>query len=232
MKVTITTLAAVVAVFMGVELYLALVWSPPEASMHELVRIMYFHVSSAWTAMVAYVVTFVCSVVYLWKRSPSMDAIALCSTEIGLVYTTFTLITGSLWAKSYWGAWWTWDPRLTLTLILWFLFIGYMLLRGSIATLERRALVGAVYAIIACIDVPIIHVSVTLWRSIHPNTINATGFNMPFQMEFTLVFGFVAFFALYILILSLRVRTQLAHQRLYRMRQQVRDVIYRLEGGM
>jgi heme exporter protein C len=231
MKLGMRVLVASAAVLVGVHLYLALVWSPPEAQMHDLVRIMYFHVASAWTALVAFLVTFVCSILYLWRRRLLYDAVAVCSAEIGLVYTSITLLTGSLWAKPIWQTWWTWDPRLTTTLILWFLFIAYMLLRGTIATAERRAVIAAIYAIVAFADVPVIHLSVRLWRSIHPDAINDTGFHMPPAMAFTLMFGFVAFLALYLLLLLLRVQVELMRQRIHRVWQRFRDVATE-RGGM
>ncbi len=98
-----------------------------------------------------------------------------------------------LWAKPIWNTWWTWDPRLTTTLILSFLFIGYTLLRGTVSGLERRALVSSIYAIVAFADVPVIHLSVRLWRSIHPDLMNGSGFQMPRSMAFTLMFSFVVF---------------------------------------
>ncbi len=231
MKFGMRLLVAAVAVLVGVHLYLALVWSPPEAQMHHLVRIMYFHVASAWTALVSFLVTFVCSILYLLRRRLLFDTVAFCSAEIGLVYTSITLVTGSLWAKPIWQTWWTWDPRLTTTLILWFLFVGYMLLRGTIAAAERRAAIAAIYAIVAFADVPVIHLSVRLWRSIHPDAINDSGFHMPPAMAFTLMFGFVAFLALYVLLLLIRVQVETARVRIYRLWQSFRD-IQSDQGGM
>ncbi|WDM03088.1 cytochrome c biogenesis protein CcsA [Alicyclobacillus cycloheptanicus] len=192
--------------------------------MGNLVRIMYFHVSSAWIAFLAIGVTFVCTVLYLFTRNLRFDRIAVSSAELGLFYTSITLVTGSLWARPIWNTWWTWDPRLTTTLILWFLYLGYLLLRGTMEGVERRARISGIYAIIASIDVPIIHMSVTWWRSIHPNVINESGFNMPGPMVVALMFGFFTFFCIYVLLLVLRVRLESQRARLYALREQVRDI--------
>jgi heme exporter protein C len=209
-------------------LYLALIWSPPEAQMGNMVRVMYFHVCSAWIALVAFFVTFLCSCLYLRFRNVRLDEYAHASAEIGVVFTTLTLISGSLWGRAVWNAWWTWDPRLTTTLILWFLYVGYLLLRGTIAGMERRARVSAVYAIVAFVDVPIIHMSVTWWRSIHPNVIDDSGFHMPGSMVVTLMFGFVSFLFLYLLLLYARTRQASQQRKLIRLRQKMRE----LEAGM
>lgn len=227
--------ALIFLLFLGclglLDLYLAFSWSPAEKDMGDLVRIMYFHVSSAWIAFFSFFVTFVFAILYLARRKQSDDTISLCSAEIGIVYTTLTLITGSLWGKAVWQTWWTWDPRLTTTLILWFLFVGYLLLRGTIVGLERRARIAAIYAIIAFCDVPIIHMSVTWWRSIHPTVIDDTGFNMPGKMVITLMFGFVMFLCLYFVLLALRVRTESQKIALLKVRESIRRMRARTEGG-
>lgn len=211
-------------------LYFALIWSPPERQMGDLVRILYFHVGSAWVAFLAFFITFVFSVLYLFRRNLFFDRIAVSSAEIGVVYTTFTLITGSLWARPIWNTWWTWDPLLTTTLILWFLYVGYLLLRGTITGLERRARVSSVYGIIAFVDVPIIHFAVEWWRSIHPLVIDQTGFNMPGSMVFTLLFSVLTFFLLYVVILYIRTRQESQRIRLYTLRERVREVRAELGG--
>ncbi|GMA52431.1 hypothetical protein GCM10025857_37880 [Alicyclobacillus contaminans] len=203
-----------------IDLYLALIWSPPEAQMGDLVRIMYFHVASAWIALISFCVAFGAAVGYLLTRRQRCDMVLVAAIEIGLVYTALTLVTGALWAKPVWNAWWTWDPRLTTTLILWFLFIGCVLLRASMEDGRRRAVVTAVYTVVAFLDVPLIHLSVRLWRSIHPDLVNDTGFHMPGSMAFTLMFGFVVFFLVYVLLLYLRVRLEWTRRTLARMRGQ------------
>ncbi|WP_233095780.1 cytochrome c biogenesis protein CcsA [Alicyclobacillus sp. SO9] len=225
-------LIGLTAVMGWVNLYLALIWSPPEAQMGNLVRIMYFHVSSAWIAFLAFFVTLVFSIAYLVSRKLRYDRISVSSAEIGVVFTTITLITGSLWAKPIWNTWWTWDPRLTTTLILWFLYIAYLLLRGTITGAVRRARISAVFGIIAFADVPIIHLSVTLWRSIHPQVITAQGFNMPPSMVLTLLFGFITFLLIYIVLLMLRVRLETSRTRLVQLQIKMQSLRARRSQGV
>lgn len=214
----------VLGIIVLVFLYLAFIWSPPEVDMKDLVRIMYFHVSSAWLAFLSFGVTGLASIWYLLRRRLAADWVAVSSAEIGILYTTMTLITGSLWARPIWNTWWTWDPRLTTTLILWFLYVGYLLLRGTILGVERRARVSAVFAIIALVDVPIIHFSVTWWRSIHPLAITETGFNMPSSMVITLMAGLLAFLSIYLFLMRVRVRQERQQWRLAVLREAVRSV--------
>jgi len=212
------------------DIYFALLWSPPERQMGNLIRIMYFHVGSAWIAFLAFFVTFVCSILYLLRRNLLFDRIAVSSAEIGVVFTTLTLITGSLWARPIWNTWWTWDPLLTTTLILWFLYVGYLLLRGTMAGMERRARISAVFGIVAFVDVPIIHFAVEWWRSIHPLVIDNTGIYMPGKMLFTLMFGVVTFFLLYLLLLYMRSRQETQRVYLYTLRERVREIRAELGG--
>jgi heme exporter protein C len=222
-KSSLLTVLAVIVIGLLCQ-YFALIWSPPEQTMGQLVRIMYFHVGSAWIAFLAFGVTALFALIYLIRRKLVFDRIAVASAEIGVVYTTFTLVTGSLWAKPIWNTWWTWDPRLTTTLILWFLYVAYLLLRGTIEGIERRARVSGVFGIIAFADVPVIHFAVEWWRSIHPQVIDDTGINMPPSMVFTLMFAFGAFFVIYLLLLVLRTRQEAQRQRLFFIRQGVQEL--------
>ncbi|WP_067933738.1 cytochrome c biogenesis protein [Alicyclobacillus kakegawensis] len=213
---------ALVGAWMLVFLWCALVLSPPEVHMGDLVRILYVHVNSAWTALLAFFVSFAASVGYLIRRRLTWDLAAASAAEIGLLFTTFTLLTGSLWGRPVWNTWWTWDPRLTTTLILWFLYVAYLLLRQTIDGVERRGRVAAVYAIVAFLDVPIIHESVTWWRSIHPTVIDDSGFHMPDSMTWPLLLGFVAFLLLFCLLFWLRFQLEITRMEAIRMREQIR----------
>ncbi|MCL6631228.1 MAG: cytochrome c biogenesis protein CcsA [Alicyclobacillus herbarius] len=220
-------LLAVTGIWMLIFLFFALIISPPEQHMGDLVRILYFHVNSAWTALLAFFTTFLASIGYLVRRKPMWDVLAASAAEIGVMFTTFTLITGSLWGRPVWNTWWTWDPRLTTTLILWFLYVAYLLLRQTIDGLERRGRVAAVYAIVAFADVPIIHESVTWWRSIHPTVIDDSGFHMPASMTIPLLMGAMAFFLLFGLLLWLRCRLEWTRLEVLRIREQVRHKEFR-----
>ena len=148
-------------------LYLGLVVAPPDAVQGEVQRIMYLHVPSILTAYVAFTVTFVASILYLWKRDPRADAVAVSSAEVGVVFTGITLATGSIWGKSTWGVWWTWDARLTLTAILFTIYVGYLMLRAFAEEPQAAARYGAVLAILGFLDIPLNHLAVQWWRTLH-----------------------------------------------------------------
>ncbi len=151
--------------------YQSLVKAPPEATMGHAMRIFYIHFPMAILTFTGYGACALFSFVYLWKRTPELDVLAVAGAEVGVLFNTLVLATGMIWAKYAWGTWWTWDPRLTATFILWFLFIGYHLLRASLENPEVRARFSAVLAILATLDIPIIFLSVRIWRGIHPNVL-------------------------------------------------------------
>lgn len=136
-------------------------------------KIFYLHLPLAWVAYLAFLVVLVASVLYLWKRDLRWDALARSSVEIGVLFTTVVIVTGSLWAKPVWNTWWTWDARLTSTLVLWFIYISYLMLRAYTPDQERAARFGAILGIVGFIDVPIIHFSVQWWRTLHPEAVVA-----------------------------------------------------------
>ena len=148
--------------------YAALFVAPTERTMGDIQRIFYFHVGSAWAGMDAFFVCFVANLLYVWKRAPKFDFLAVSCAEVGLVLTTVVLITGPIWAKPVWGIYWTWDARLTSTFVLWLLYISYLLLRSLIEEPERRALLSALFGIFAFIDVPLVFFSIRWWRTQHP----------------------------------------------------------------
>jgi heme exporter protein C len=152
---------------MAIGLYLGLVVAPPDAVQGEVQRIMYLHVPSILTAYLAFTVTFVASILYLWKRDPRADAVAVSSAEVGVVFTGITLATGSIWGKSTWGVWWTWDARLTLTAILFTIYVGYLMLRAFAEEPQAAARYGAVLAILGFLDIPLNHLAVQWWRTLH-----------------------------------------------------------------
>jgi heme exporter protein C len=186
------------------DLYLVLIWSPQEKMMGNLIRIMYFHVASVWVAYMAFAVTLVAGLLYLVRPNIKLDELAGSSAEIGVLYTTVTLITGSIWAKPVWNTWWTWDPRLTTTLLLWLLYILYLLLRGLFTNVTYRARATSIVSILAFADIPVIHFAVEWRKSIHPQVIDESGVFMPSTMIFTLIFTCVTFSILYLVLLFLR----------------------------
>ncbi len=143
-------------------------WVPTERTMGVVQRIFYIHVPSAWVAFMAFGVVAVCGAVYLWLKDDRLDAAGVAAAEGGMIFTTIVLLTGPLWGRVAWGTWWTWEPRLTLTLLLWFIYLGYFLVRASTDNPQRGKRFAAVVGIVGALDIPLIHVSVQFFRSLHP----------------------------------------------------------------
>ena len=187
----------------------ALAFTPIEARQGAAQKIMYIHATSAFIALyVAFVLLAVCSLLYLWLKDEKLDRVAESAAEVGLVFTTVVLVTGPLWGKTIWGAWWTWDARLTATLFLWFLIVAYLLLRGAVEERGRRARYSAVLGILAAPLVPFIHLSVYLFRTLHPMPIllKPSAPSMPSEMVVTFLASFIAFALLFVALLRMRYR--------------------------
>jgi heme exporter protein C len=189
---------AATVVFAG--LAMAFLYAPTDSVQGDAQRIFYVHVPMAWLAYLSFGAIFVGSVGYVWKRDMRWDRLARSSAELGFVFTTLMLITGSLWGRPIWGTWWTWDARLTTSLILWFIYLGYFMLRAYAGDGERAARYCAILGIIGAIDIPIIHQSVTWWRTLHPEPVvlDTTGPNLPDSMLVTLMVSMLGFTLLYI----------------------------------
>jgi len=168
-------LGVILGLGMIVALYMALIEAPREITMGDLQRIFYFHVPAAITGMTAFAVNFVASLMYLFRKNRWWDSLALSAAEIGVMFLAMVLITGPIWAKPAWFVWWTWSPRLTLSLVLCLLYVAYLLIRNYIEDPERRALVAAVFGIIAFVDTPLVWFSIRWWRDIHPSPMLETG---------------------------------------------------------
>ncbi|MGH8336481.1 MAG: cytochrome c biogenesis protein CcsA [Gammaproteobacteria bacterium] len=199
-------------------IYMVFAWVPTEADQGIVQRIFYFHVPCAWVAFAAFGLVAICGIFYLWLGQQIWDDLGYAAAESGMVFCTLVLITGSLWAKPIWGTWWTWDSRLTTTLILWLLYGGYLLLRAMADDTPQVARFAAVIGIVAAADVPVVIVSVRLWRTIHPAVLvtrqGGHGLEDP-RMVATLLLAMIAFTAMFAWILmlrfaTLRVRTRLA----------------------
>jgi heme exporter protein C len=146
----------------------AIFFTPFEATQGGAQKIYYIHIAAALGAYLGFTVGAMASLVYLWLRDPRSDRLAESGVEVGLLFTTVVLTTGPLWGKPIWGAWWTWDARLTLTLFLWFLAASYMVLRGAIDDPAMRSRYSAVLGVLAALLIPFIHLSVYLFRTLHP----------------------------------------------------------------
>jgi heme exporter protein C len=198
---TIIGLAALAVIYV-----LALAYTPLEVRQGAAQKIFYVHVPAAWSAMMAFSLVGLVSILYLWLRDERLDAFAAASAEVGLVFSVIMLTTGPIWGKPIWGTWWTWDARLTLTLILFLLFLGYMTLRSAIHDPAERARFSAVVGIMGMVLVPFIHLSVYLFRTLHPKPIvlKASAPSLPPEMLRTLLLGFLAATVLYLGFVLLR----------------------------
>jgi len=172
MKKYFPLFAILVAVLLSYGLYEALLVAPREQTMGDMQRIFYYHFPSAITAFALCFVNFAASVVYLFNRKPAVDAIALSSAEVGVVFCTVMLATGILWAKPAWGTWWTWDLRLTTALILWLIYVSYLLLRRFTVAADAPVM-AAVLAIFGFADVPLVYMAIRLknYRGNHPTPV-------------------------------------------------------------
>ena len=200
---------ALAAVLLG--LYWSLVVAPPDAYQGEVQRIMYLHLPSILTAYLSYFLVFIGSALYLWKREKRDDILAYAAAELGVLFTALTIIEGAIWGRPTWGVWWTWDARLTLTAILLLIYAGYLMLRALTEDESRGATAAAVLGIIGFLDIPLIHMSVYWWRTLHqPPSIlrpdKAPWENIHPAMLTALAINFVGFLLLYFYLLSLRVR--------------------------
>jgi len=194
---------------------MALFWAPTDAVQGDVYRILYVHVPLAWLAYLAFVIVFLASVGWLWTKRPVFDAIAVASAEIGVLFTGLFLVAGSFWAKPTWGVWWTWEPRLVTTAIMFIMYVGYLLLRGLSTDFSRRATRAAVFGIIAVIDVPIVHLSVLWANSLHqlPTVLRAAGAPaLDASMLLTLMVSLGAYTLIYAYLMTARVSLELGRQ--------------------
>ncbi|MEI8391099.1 MAG: cytochrome c biogenesis protein CcsA [Actinomycetes bacterium] len=186
--------------------------SPADVNQGESVRIMYAHVPGAWLAYLAFIVTAVSSAAYLWKRTRSLtwDRIAGASAEVGVLFMGISLVTGSLWGRLTWGTYWTWDARLTTTAFLFVTYIGYLAVRGLGGTHQQRARRSAVLALLAVLEIPLVHFSVEFWNTLHQKASVAgrgTNVEMNGLMLFTLFLGVVVFTLMYVWLVLHRQRS-------------------------
>ena len=198
-----TVLGLILGIGIIVALYMALIAAPREITMGDLQRIFYFHVPAGITGMTAFAINFVASLMYLFRKNRWWDNLALSAAEVGVMFLAMVLITGPIWAKPAWFVWWTWSPRLTLSLVLCLLYVAYLLIRNYIEDPERRALVAAVFGIIAFVDTPLVWFSIRWWRDIHPSPMLETGGLSP-SMRPAFLICWVAFQFLLIYLLRRR----------------------------
>lgn len=205
-------LAALSWLTIAIAIYLVFFFAPTEETMGNVQRIFYFHVPSAWISFVAFFIVFISSIMVLLRKGEKWDALSLSAAEIGFLFTSIVLITGPLWARPVWYIWWTWDIRLTSTLILWLVYAGYFLLREFITDRHLRARLSAVIGILAFVDIPVVYFSIRLWRTQHPSPVIAGGKGSGLDPDMKLVFFFsLAAFSLFLAVL-LYIRYSLERQ--------------------
>src|SRR5436190_14625632 len=208
MKRAFPILVFLVAAFLGYAAYQALVIAPTEQTMGNVQRIFYYHVPSAWTAFLLFTINFVASVLYLIRRSSAADALAVVSAEVGVVFCTVVLVTGPLWARPVWGIWWTWDVRLTSTLVLWLIYVSYLMLRRFSASGETPVLAAAL-AIFGALDVPLVYFSIWIFRTQHPQPVIGGGGSIDPRMLHVLLINWAAFLCFALLICRSRYRLEI-----------------------
>jgi len=211
MKRGFTILALSTAILLSFALYAALVIAPTEQTMGNVQRIFYYHVPSAWVAFQLFLINFVASVIYMIRRSTKADIVALVTAEVGVVFCTVVLITGPIWARPVWGIWWTWDLRLTLTLVLWLIYVSYLVLR-RFSSSSQTPLLAAVLAIFGALDVPLVYFSIWFFRTQHPAPVIGGGGSLDPRMGWVLVSNWIAFMALAWLICWTRYQLEVAQR--------------------
>jgi len=213
MKTKFAAAGLIALALLAYAFYLGMFEAPTEATMGNVQRIFYYHVPSAWTAFLAFLANFLASIVYLAKRSKRADAFAVSAAEVGVVFCTVVLITGPLWARPVWGIWWTWDARLTSTLILWLIYVSYLILR-RFSTGGQTPLLAAALAVFGFIDVPIVYMSIRYFRTQHPQPVVAGGPGSgidPVMLK-ALLMNWVAFMVFAAIVVALRYRLERLRQ--------------------
>ena len=208
-----TVFALITFALLTYALYQALVAAPTEMTMGAVQRIFYYHVPSAWTAFLCFFANFGASVYYLAKRCPKSDAVAVSTAEVGVVFCTVVLVTGPIWAKPVWGIWWTWDARLTSTLVLWLIYVSYLLLRRYSAVGQNPVL-SAVLAVFGAVDVIFVYMAIRWFRTQHPQPVigGAEGSGIDSRMLHAVLVNWAAFLALAVLLIWLRYRLERLRQ--------------------
>ena len=206
------------AVLMIVTLYMIFLYVPAEKEMGIVQKIFYLMVPMGWLALLSFFIVFIGSILYLIHRNSRWDVLAHSAASIGIVFTTLALLTGSIWAKPIWGVWWTWEARLTGTLVLWMLYIAYFMVRSFTDEEARGATYSAVIGIVGFVDIPIIALATTLWRGMHPGGVIFSGGLAP-PMLFTLITSIITFTSFYFLLLFQQFSFQYSENQIKKLKQ-------------
>lgn len=183
--------------------YLVLIEAPLEMTMGLVQKIFYYHMPLAWWSFFAFFLVFIFSISYLWTRKEGYDWLAASAAEVGVLFSTLVLVTGIIWAKASWNTWWTWDPRLSTALVMWFMYSAYLIVRRNSQMNSKQRIVCSVLGILAFVDVPLVFLSARMWRSIHPSVLASQDGGLPSDMLKILAISILAwgglFFCLFIL---------------------------------
>ncbi len=209
----IKTLSLLLFFLFPVNFYLIFQVAPTERIMGDVQRIFYLHLSLAISAYIGFGVLFVASILFLIKKNILYDVLASSAGEVGLIFSTLVLITGSFWARPVWNVWWTWDPRLVTVLILWFIYLGYFLLRKSLPERMKKARYSAIVGILGFLDVPVVRLATKWWRSIHPRLSKEGGGLDPLMVK-VLLFSLFTFVVFTIALIYFRFRVALVEERI------------------
>jgi heme exporter protein C len=202
--ITLKILDIVSIILLGISTYLALVFAPKELVMGDVQRVFYFHIGTAWTALLGFILAAVFSVVYLISKDLKWDRMQVAAIEVSLVFFLITIVLGSIWARPAWNTWWTWDPRLTTAAVTELIYIAYFMLRQGLDDPERRARFGAVYALVGGLSAPITFFAIRLFRTIHPVVVGGAnaeaqgGFAMSSDMKVAFFFALFAFTVIFV----------------------------------
>ena len=200
----LTFFAASAMALMAVGQYFIWFYAPEEVTMGLVQKIFYFHLPLAWWAFAAFFGVCAASVMVLWTGKEKWDVLAGVLAEVGVLFSGLALVTGSIWGRAAWNTWWTWDPRLSTTLVMWFVYAGYLVLRAADAGGSKGARMRAVLGIVAFVDVPLVFLSARLWRSIHPAVLASKGGGLEPEMWTTVWINFLAWGALFAAIVLAR----------------------------
>lgn len=207
MKRAFPILAVLTAALLSYALYEALVVAPTDQLQGDVYRIIYYHVPSAWTMFIFFLVNFVASVVYLIRRNPKADAVAVAAAEVGVVFCTVVLVTGPIWARPVWGIWWTWDVRLTSTLVLWLIYVSYLILR-RFSSGGQMPVLAAALAVFGALDMPLVYFSIWFFRTQHPQPVVGGGGSIDPRMFQVWLINWAAFLCFGLLVFWSRYRLE------------------------
>ncbi len=198
------TLAVVPLILLSI--YLVFFYAPQEKVLGFSQKIFYFHVPIGWNALLAFTIVFFASVGYLRTQDKKYEIMGKAAAEVGAIFVTLSLITGMIWNKPAWGVWWTWDVRLTTTLVLWLLYVGYLMLGSAVEEEGKRARFLAVYGVVAFVDVPLVFFSIRIWNSLHPVVFDSTGSHLDGRMLMAFFVALFTFTVFFVAVLMARIR--------------------------